>query len=606
MTPMALAGLAGISFFAFAYAVGHFHTPVGDDTYFYVGAIRAAGRSGLADAHISARPAYPLIAATLSSILRTSPWAAAVALPMALAAGAGLGGAAFVARWGAGGWRLGAVAALMSVSVIVARLVAGRSENLLTIWFLVAAMALAAWGSGKLGPLVVGVFLFFAGLTEWPFLAAFLVTLGLATASARMLQRRNEGHRGAGESDLAPLAVAGVVAGALVALIVFAWNETGLGDAIQRLPPAATFRTRLFIELRLAWVVPTAGLVLISLVAARRRREPSLRPVVWLLTVWLGLTTLVLLAGVAGLPQPTYRALTVCVPAALGIAAAPLAWPSLTASLPRSQLGRTAVVGVLVLFALLPPFMMWYRGFTPRTTPAELGQIVDAGRYVAGLERSSKVVLVLDHPDVLRAFLYQRVVEAVVPTVFRDRILVLPGTVEDALAGHPTLRGDATSRRVIQGLFDRVRPWLERGAPVLAARSFDASAFVAARRTGERVIGDVAIARGPAPGVALAGVAPEPLLPLPPWWGMMLTAAGMLLLLEVAGFGWARLTLRRAGFAVQAALGPAFGAGVLAVATLLAVKAGLAPWEIGGILAFAFSLVAGLAALGLSVLHDTP
>jgi hypothetical protein len=638
---LGLCCLAGIAFFSIAYAVRHFDVPVGDDTYFYVGAIRAAGRFGLADAHIASRPAYPLTAAALASLVRSSPWGTAVALPFAMSVATGMSAAALAARWGAKGTSVGAYALLLSLSIVVSRLVAGRSENLMTVWLLLAALAVAGWVAGRRGIVAAAVLMLAAGLTEWPFLAAFIAILGgtlvLRRWGARLLPARlvpdwslparlrpmaratdspsgGPGVRYGEEPrslSLGEIAVAAVAAAVAVAFVVFAVHGTAPGDAVQRLPPTARFRPRLLAELSLAWAIPSTMLVLIGWWGARRRTTPLVGPLRRLFTFWLGIIGLVLVAGLFGLPLPTYRALTFGIPVALALAAAPFVWTELWPRVSRpsaSRAGRSVApklrpaaglrLALSVLLAALvvgPSTLAWFRTFRPRTTPAQLAQLATAGRYVATLPEGASAILVMDDPDVLRAFLYPRVLEAVLPTSRRARVLIFPGTTEDALAGRPTLRGDEDAVAVSRMLFEQIRPELEAGAPVLAARDFDLSAFRAALAEGAPMAGEgVAVVRGPAPRPGLLESSAAELTPLPPWWTLMLQSLALLVVLWASGSGWARLALPGAPWAVRAALSPALGAAVITFLTIVAVNAGFAPWNGAG-------LVVAVLAVGLSL-----
>src|SRR5437667_11526693 len=139
LLPLLVGCVVGAGFYAGAFGIRHFAVPIGDDTFFYVSAIGDAGRLGLATSHLAARPAYPVMAAALGSVTGSSPWSTAVALPFAMATGVGLAGGSLASRWGVRRWGAAAFVALVTVSVVLGRLVAGRSENLLAVWFLAGA-----------------------------------------------------------------------------------------------------------------------------------------------------------------------------------------------------------------------------------------------------------------------------------------------------------------------------------------------------------------------------------------------------------------------------------------------------------------------------------
>src|SRR5207247_2982186 len=129
---------------------------------------------------------------------------------------------------------------------VVARLVAGKTENLLTLWLVAAIVAVALWAEGVPRRAGVIVLAFAAGLSEWPFLGAFLGLVAVMAVAQRLLERS---HRAPPadrmwEAVLWPAAVGFVLALAAVSL----WNRTGLGSVIQALPPDFAYRSRFRIE----------------------------------------------------------------------------------------------------------------------------------------------------------------------------------------------------------------------------------------------------------------------------------------------------------------------------------------------------------------------
>jgi hypothetical protein len=589
LLPLLAGCVAGAGFYAGAFWIRHFAVPIGDDTFFYVSAIRDAGRLGLATSHLAARPAYPVMAAALGSISGSSPWSTAVALPFAMATGVGLAGGSLAARWGLRRWGAAAFVALATVSVVLGRLVAGRSENLLAVWFLAAALAASVWSRGRRGALAVGVLIAAAGLAEWPFLLAFLAIVGAALAAAWLVARtgrsgqiRTTLRADVGGTDraaltLPELAVVCVLAAAAVALVVFGWNGTVPADAVEKLSPVSRYESFLRATLPAYFPPLTTVVVAIGWWAARRRGPASTTAVRWLLATWALLTGGAVVAGLAGVPLPTYRALTFALPVALGLAAAPF----LPASLSReATTGRGRVVGAVQAVALasivaVPGVLLWYRDFGPRTSPQQLGQVAAAGGYAVALPGRGPVVIVYDNDDVLKALFYQGVFGAVLPASLRHRLLIFPGTAEDALANRFVPRGDATERATARTLFDDVRPALRSGAPVVATRDLDPAGFLSGLGRGDPRIGDDVVLRGPRPPPNLTRDPPDRLVPVPAGGMLLLRALAMLAVLALAGVGWARLAAPGGPVAARAGLSPAFGAAALAVLGLVAARAGL-------------------------------
>jgi hypothetical protein len=572
LLPLALAALAGVAFYAGAFGLRHLQAPVADDSFFYVAAVRLVARSGLATSHLLARPALPLLGATLGSLFRTSPWGVSVALPMAMASGLGLAGAALAGRWGLRGWWAGVFAALVALSAVAARLVAGKDETLLTLWLLGAAVAAWARLDRRRGTVAAAALAFGAGLAEWPFLALFLVVVAGAAALDGLAWPRTA-RTGGPEPRLRDLAVASAAAAVGVGLVVVVWNGTGPGAAVQRLPPTFRYALRLRDELATLWPLPTTALFLAGWWAARRDR--SARPVVRLMGVWFALAVLAVAVGLAGAKLPTYRVVTFALPLALGAAAAPVAsgvaWRAASSGR-RYLLAVTA--GVTAALVLAPAVDAWYRDLRPRTDGAEIGQIAAAGRYAGSLPGGGPVVLVVDRRDVVLGAFYQRVAGAAVPGAVGSRVLVFMGSAGDALAGRPTLTGVPSRDELARTLFAAVRPALAAGAPILAGRDLDPEGFAAAPPEAPQLGRSVAVLRGPPPRLPIGA---GPLQPLPAWWAMVLFGISALAVLAAAGIGWASLAAPGAAPRLRWCLAPAYGAVALVVGALVAERLGSPP-----------------------------
>jgi hypothetical protein len=608
VAPLVVAAVAAVAFYGLAYWIRGFRFPIGFDTYFYVGAIRAAGRYGLADSHITARPGYPLMAATMGWVLQTRPWATAVVLPFAMAAAMGLAGAALAARWGISGWTLGLIAMLTAVCGVVGRLVAGRSENLMTILFLTAALAVAVWAPTMGVRLAVGFLILVSGLTESPFLVAFLAILGAAVVAQplmawagprlpRVLRARARtrpwteatpgdgrprrgtawGEPRPGGLSLSGLAAATLAGAAVAAVTLLVWNATLPANAIQRLPPTSLFRSRLFTELRIGGAFPGVLLVVGGWWSARRTAPGSAEPVRRLLSMWLLITGVVVLIGMTGLRAPTYRAITFGVPIALGLAAAPVALlVRARGTADRRRRARLVAAAVVAVISVMyPASVLWFRDQRSPATREQVGQIAAAAHYLRSLPPGTTAVIAVDDQPAIRAYFNQRLAEAVVPASRRMRIVVVPGRAEDAAAGVPSPRTDPLSREVVDDLFGKAKQLLDAGAPVLALRDFDATGYLRVLTTGGPVVGsDVAVVRGPSPDPNLAGSVPGPFAPLPRGPTLLLDGLAALLVLGLAGGGWVRLAIPSAPAMVLVGLAPAFGAAMLAVLSLAAVHAG--------------------------------
>src|SRR4029077_12685726 len=111
------------------------------------------------------------------------------------------------ARWRVKGWALALSVLLVGASGTAARLLAGKSENLMNVWLLAALLAVAIWGRGRRGVIAATALAFGAGLAEWPFLGAFLLILLITLAAWELLpwspKFRDRTHRPATNGDAA-------------------------------------------------------------------------------------------------------------------------------------------------------------------------------------------------------------------------------------------------------------------------------------------------------------------------------------------------------------------------------------------------------------------
>ncbi|HXY39259.1 MAG TPA: hypothetical protein VEQ10_06295, partial [Vicinamibacteria bacterium] len=593
--PVFLAAAATMAFFTGLTGYRHIRVPVGADAYWYVQALRIAGQYGLALPHMLARPAYPLAATTLATAVRTTPWTTTVVFTLAMTAGLGLAGGAIIARWKTGVWGFALAVFLVGVSVTSARLLGGKSENLLNVWLLTAALAVAVWSSRRRAAAAVAGLAFGAGLAEWPFLAAFLGILAAAlvlwqvlpwspAVKARRAERASEpetarpaGSRGwfrprTGFLDLPMLFAATAAAAVLVALVVVVWNRTGPSDAVVLTPePAQQYLIGLRSQLSFEWPWLTTWLVLIGWYTARRFANPRVEPVRWFLTVWALVVGLTILVGFTGVALPAYRALTFDLPVALGAAGAvflPLALAT-RAGVTWQRVGLRVLAGILAALAVVPAFMMWGKDFRPNTNPYQLGEIRLASQYSLGLG-GRPVILVIGRSSPVATYFMQKEVVAAVGGGAAQRMIVFVGTAADVLHGQPSTWGSPVYNRFARTLFQPVLAAERQGAPILIGRALDPQEWPwAASITQRQIADDIVILRGPWPRPK-TGPSTR-FYPLPHWYEQALLALAMLAILWLCGAGWSRLALPDAPAGVRAAIAPALGVtAVAAVALVLA------------------------------------
>ncbi|HJP67137.1 MAG TPA: hypothetical protein VKA30_12650, partial [Actinomycetota bacterium] len=343
-TAIGVACVAIAAFYALAFGVRHIQVPVADDSFFYVWAVRFAGVAGLADSHLAARPAFPLVGSTLGAVSGASPWLVAVALPITMAVGLALVGASIATRWGLRTWGLALFVTLAAGSAVVARLVAGKTENLLTLWMIAGVVAVAVWARGRPRLVGIAVLSFAAGLSEWPFLAAFLgLVAGLVVVrpfAARWIDFPSD------EGALTSMLWSGGAGFVAALAVVSVWNGTQLGSVIQALPSDFAYRSRFRIEVALMWPALTFPLAVVGWWVARRGPDGRAWMLHWLFGLWLAATGVILLVGWAGVRLPTYRALTFALPIALAAAAAPFVVRGLVQSSPARRRAAGWILGV--------------------------------------------------------------------------------------------------------------------------------------------------------------------------------------------------------------------------------------------------------------------
>ncbi|MFN2589616.1 MAG: sulfatase, partial [Actinomycetota bacterium] len=582
--PIAAAAVVVALFYAGPFGTRPLRVPVADDSFFYVWALRFVGSFGLADSHLAARPAFPLFGSTIGALSHASPWVIAVATPIAMAAGLALAGGAIAMRWGVGR-KAALFVVLAGTSAVVARLVAGKTENLLTLWLIAAIIALALWGEGRprfwgIAALSVG-----AAISEWPIVVPFL-GLMIAARVWNGMSPTTENDRTL-QSALWPTLL-GLGAGLA---IVFLWNGSGIGSAIQVLPPDFVYRRRLSNEVAYVWPSITVPLALAGWWISRRPRGDRERSMMHLFSLWLLATVLALSVGYVGLRLPTYRAITFALPVSLAVAAAPFIATRIRGY--GVGAGRFVAVAVAVV-SVLPATALWYRDLDGRTSLDQMSQFALAVRIATQLPDDQPPVVVVNR-RAERAYFYQRLADTLLPPDRRKEVLVFMGTSEDALAGRPTQGHGADFDALTRQLFVDIAPALRAGAPILTGRSLDYPGFEAAIAGGARQIGggDVAVLRGPIPLVDTREI---PVVPIRDWWHVWLIALFALVAVALAGAGWTFVVLPKGPSSVRAMLAPAFGVTSLAVASLILTHVGIRPAGIGAVAAVAVAAGASVAA----------
>lgn len=575
-----------------SYASNGYASPVGYDAPKYVwrsNLVSAEGLDSLSGSvpepfRVNAdRPAYPALASLVSSFLSISTIRFAVVLPAVLAIAIGLAaGALGMAALGAPRWAFPVYVIATGASVHVSRMAGpAYDDNLLLAPVVVTAALLsvlcAAGGRGFWGSIVL---LAAGSVIHWVFVALFLAVL--AGTALLLAPRSLRTWRQTGDALATPSArLAGIAGGAALAggagLLLLAGTE----PSPPRLP-RESFLTKLRADVpRYVFpvLVPVAAIGGASL-ALERGREDTRRPGLILLLVWTAAgaaAAAILLVG-GSVPAHRFLAFALGVPIlfAAGLVAA--------ARLLVARSGRARAVAAALVLALgvgggaTIAYRAWYRSH-PWMPSAQLAQAAEAGSYLRETQGRAPIVFLVDlggHSPLSSTSLSFHVIRAGLPPEMISRTLVYLGEPEAFLAGRPTILTEPASY-----LEASLRHWpsveavLDRNPIVLMMPAFNRNFDAAVREHPEWLVSpNIAVVRGPPPRRPPA-TAPAPPAPLSPF-GLAALTIGILLLLAVAGGGWAGALVPADGLA-RAATAPAFGVAFLAGASVLAGRAGMVP-----------------------------
>jgi hypothetical protein len=601
-----LAGLAVVAglflFYFLVYPVRHIGVPLGFDPPWYVWRAELVGAEGIGPLGTNARPGHPILSAVVGSITGLSQLDLSLVLPILLALILALAVGAFC-REGLGFGRWEWVVAVGTSGVVLGAtpLLGEHLSTTLTLSLVVAAVVFVVRAIGGRPGAVAGVaMLVAAGLAHWDFLAVFEVVLFVAVLLA-LPSSLEERRRGAPLFRTEAGIVAGVAAGAaavvgvlIAALRAPVWTAEVGADPVLYARRIRTDVVRLLVP---AVAGALGGRVVDALLPVdatdRRVRRFSVR----LLNAW----TFVALAGIVvglatlRLPPARFLALLVALPGVVGVAAA-------VVFVARRFAGRgawrAAAVSLVALVALATPAgFRWYR-YPALLDPQALRQARMADRYLRDLA-VGPVVFLVDYEgpsDPYSTLLKERTIRVgLSPQVMADAH-VLPGRLDDLLAGRRTPPPDQRTEEITRPYWEDVAPLLSAGRPLVVLESLAGAEFGRARELGAEVASPgVAVLGGPAPG---AGVVLEPEVGRSPSWLAGLGWGVVILsLLTVAGWGWTGAILGSgAPLEVVLSIAPTVGAGALILGGFLADGAGVRLAGPGGVITYAI-----MAALGLSL-----
>jgi hypothetical protein len=628
---LVVAGVAAAvgAYYLSIYVRRHLNVPLGWDTsrYIWITTVgRAYGMGNVMQVVPNAvaavqtnpgRPGFPVMAAMLSSLGRTSPFRVAAILPVAMAISIGLASGAlvtYVRRTRT--WELALVALVVSTSALVVRLMRPETyqDNLLAAAVLLAgllAVVAAVWDRRALlpGMLILGA----GGLIHWAFflvLAGVVALTAVAYAPASWRAWR-EGRERALATPSARLLEAVAGAGAFGAAMIF-----GVLGVVPREPhlSQSEFMAKLHRDLpkyRLPITVPVAALGAVSLGVARPGdpvRQRRSRLLLILLLVW-ALVTAVAVAAIEVLhlrvPAHRFLAFDLALPI-LGVIG--VLWAAeLVAGwrrLPRAAaaaIGAAIVAGALLVSATLS-YHVWFTT-QPWMDASKVNHAAAAARYLddAHVSPERPIVFLVDtHSNRSYTSLIGHMIRAGLPAQRIRHAFVYLGTPRAYLAGTPTqFPGNPKMTSLSAGYFATLRATYAQD-PVAVISSTVNSGYAAwvAAHPGSVVAPGVAVVRGPLP-VAPATSIPSIIGSFGPLGLLWLSAITMVLLVGT-GLGW---TLGLLGQVLRrqeiVAVSPAVGVAALVVAGVVADRLGVRLTGAGGALVPLCAAAAGWLLFGI-------
>jgi hypothetical protein len=527
------------------YAVRGFRFPLGADAPVYLWWARLASVDGLSA--VGPRPGVPALLLVLSGTLGAPLTAVTAGLEAVLAAIVGLAATALV-RDRVGEWRwswtlAGVLAGTFAVHLAIGYL---ASLTFAALFLGAAAMLFDRWTERDLVATVAGAALLGAGGLAHPIFLGVGAGILLLTALIVFLERRRVGLA---PTEAMPILAATLGSGAILGAGMLALlpgpapidaitskdgflRSAGLGGELAHL-----YRERLLQH----WARYVEYVSIPLGVAGLADIEEDLLQRFFLswLAVLVGGVAFCLATGLAPADRLVTFGFVIPILAGLGVGKV-FAWL-------RSRSTALAwVVSVALVGAMLAGAgMTWWRQ-KPFMSPEEVAAATSAGRVAAALPPHTPLVFIVDDEDATAAFLAPRaenVIRAAMPPDRIRDVYVYVGTLENYLAGRPTLRGDpefdALSRAYLARI-DAAGAHPGEGLGPFILSSFAPAEFAAPQvpfsvGPGVKLYGAFP-ARGPLPGFDSLQPA-SPLL-------TFATAAGELVLLFIVGFGWARIATR--------------------------------------------------------------
>jgi hypothetical protein len=618
-------GVGTIAYYLWIYRTKAFTVPIGWDTSRYLWRTtmaQAVGIAGMEDAVPSfvnadpARPAFPVIASTLSSLWGISPFRIAAVLPPVAAAIIGLAAGSFVGSiLRRPSWEVAAVAVGVGTSAFVVRLLGPETyqDNLFAAAvFMAAATPLAMSALQREAAIPAALLLGAGGVVHWAFFVFMLATvllMGVAygPASWRAWRSGTSGLLGTASARLA-----GVGAGAAAVAASTVYGVLGTTTRSPRLSERE-FARKLRLDLHtygFPITLPLAAGGAASLAfgskAERRRGDRPVeaedgargerhgrwrpadgtqrdRAALVLLLAWCA----VALAGYIGLEVfslkiPAHRflafALAVPVLAVVGV----LRLGGIVARFSR-PLGASLVLLILGIGAWAS-HTEWFRN-EPWIDPERTRQAATAGAYLeaAGLDPERPVVFIVNDVDASFVALMTHMIRSVLPAERIEQAYFYAGSPEDYLARRPTPVPPGAHGSLSRSYFSNMVETYDRNPVALVLAFYNEDRYNAWVRShpGTVVGPQVAVVSGP--------ILSEPVPAVPGPAGpyriatLALLAVASLGVLWVVGLGWSVVLVRRWLSPLGlVAVAPAIGIAALVVGGVVVDRAGVRLTGIGG------------------------
>jgi hypothetical protein len=616
---LAVVALAIMGGFLWIYPAKRFTVPIGWDQSEYLWRTKLAQLLGVAniDKYTEAlrstkagRPAFPVIAATLSGLGHINLFRLAAVLPSILAAAIGLAAGGLVT-----GvlrrplWQLGAVAIAVGFSPVVVRLMNPEAymDNMFSAAVFLAAAVPVALSLEAPAALIPAVVLLGAGATiHWAFffvMAAILLFVAVLYLPTSWQEWRGRG-RSMGATSSARIVEAVVGGAAVGAAVIFAVMRNGIPKA--RLD-ASELTKKLRIDLqkyRFPITLPMAGLGLAALgVDSVRKDEKGRRSrfllafmVAWCLAVLAGYVARILVSK--SIPSHRFLAFALSVPV---LGAIGLLWIAELVSKTRVLGSAARVVGALVVVVGLfgtayLAHRQWF-GAQTWTDPGKLEQAGTAGGYLeaAHVPVDRPVVFIMHTGDYNLAAIGRQEVRAALPADRITHAYFYIGTPEHYLARQPE------HSRISRLYFNRMSGVYASNPVAIILPAFAAADYEAwvQAHPGSAYASKMAVVHGPHPPAGTLPYTGPPLSPMSFTYVMAVGVVG-LAILTLVGLGWMVALLGRwLGTAEVLALAPAMGVAVLVLGGILIDQTGIRLAGLGAAMTPVIVALAGWAVAGL-------